>query len=135
MTEGLDNALREMLQERDTLIVRLKYLEQAIGIMQNLGGQGPQGGPPPVYPDQYRGMKLGAALDAYMKARRGFKLPAEKIAEDLKLGGVQAGPQHSLIHDIKLSVRQRRLSMAYDEKTWEVWLTEEANVAPKRRKR
>ena len=45
----------------------------------------------PVQPDEYKGMKVTRALENYLRARRGMRIPLSRAAHDLVAGGVPHG--------------------------------------------
>ena len=80
-------------------IVRLrqeiKELEDHIQrVMRGEDGTGPSTTPdsdnyPDVQVDQYRTMKMGTALQAYLSDRAGLEVPVYRVMQDLTKGGVK----------------------------------------------
>lgn len=113
---------------------------------------------PPVRPDEYKGQRAVSALESYLRARRGMKIPLRKAAADLIAGGADPGQPRGrssdliqrLMHNLKIALPNRSETF-----TWEpvvatkknlpgvpkgkdieilVWLSETADI-PRRRKR
>ena len=78
---------------------------------------------PPVVKNQYAGMKTRYALEPYMKARQGMKIPSEKILEDLAFGGAIMGGSKKKLHmrNLRIAVGNRKKVYEHD-KQWNIWL-------------
>jgi hypothetical protein len=154
--EELLKGKRELEQELKTLnehLVNMEAVERRSGHGQSLDAL------PVVKKDEFRGMRAVDALENYLRARRGFKIPLPRIVADLVEGGVDPGhargkksdPAALVSHTLKIGIPNRK-AFGYhpdsiSEKTGAhvipkgvkdeeitVWLGDAADQ-PKRRKR
>lgn len=131
--DPLAEAEAACMRERAYLITRLQQLDDILAKMRALRSVPravEDGEIPPVAPYQFNGMKISPALDAYLKARRGFKIPIKRVVEDLQMAGADLGgrPQHNL----KITMRWRPDLLEFDPKTWTMWLAETADIPSKK---
>lgn len=114
--EELLKGLREAEQQVKTfkeILSRLDEVEQRSNF--NLSHL------PPVRQNEYRGMRAMDALESYLRARRGFKVPLKRAVEDLLEGGVDPGrsrgkqtePSALISHTLKIGIPNRRSTVAY----------------------
>jgi len=92
---------------------------------------------PSVTPNQYAGMGISAALEAYLKARPGKKIPINQVVEDLLAGGAVLGAKPKrYVQNVKITVRSRPKLAEWD-KDWNVWLAPTASEPkpPRRNKK
>jgi hypothetical protein len=76
---------------------------------------------PPVRSDEYKGMRAMDALEAYLRVRRGFKIPLPIAAADLVEGGCDPGaprgkksdPIALVSHTLKIGVPNRPKLLEY----------------------
>lgn len=140
-SSSIADAEASLVRERDALLARAKQLTDIIAKMREINSvprDVENGDIPSVIVDQYKGMKLSPAFEAYMKARRGFKIPLAKVIEDLKASGVELvtpGSKNSPKQNLKITIHFRPKMFTFDEKTELVWLADTADLPPKKRKR
>jgi len=150
--DRLSLAEDQLVNEMSDLEGRLKTLK---GILENLraarktaaGGQDIR----PVSPEEYRGLRIVDALETYLRARRGIKIPLPRIIEGLVVGGVDPGkprrnrtdPAALISQTIKISLpnndrifawEPKGLLKGVDESTIFVWLAPSADEVKRRKK-
>jgi hypothetical protein len=149
-SDPLASAEAALIQARLSLLARAHELEKAITILRSIRTEPRyvQGEPIPLArPDQYLGYDLSSAFERYMKDRRGFKIPLERVAEDLRIAGVEMttpGSKNKPVQNLKITIRNRPSVFAFQEDTkepvkkkrkWTVWLAPTADLPPKKRNR
>ena len=95
MSEAVE-ALKKQKQEIiDSCTRRVAELDQWIATIQaqemKRGGKGPMLVDIPVRPGQYKGLKAGAALHAYLSERGGGPVEVDRVVKDLIAGGADLG--------------------------------------------
>lgn len=137
----VNEAISLLVRQRDSFLAQAKQIDEIIANLKNIRSVPravENSSIPDVVPDQYKGMKLSPAFEAYMKARRGFKIPLAKVIEDLKASGVELvtpGSKNSPKQNLKITIHFRPKMFTFDEKTELVWLADTADLPPKKRKR
>ncbi len=136
-----------LVEAKDRLMKDCKKLERQIDRYKELIGnidvmiKSVQGDLPPeipaVVPDTYKGMRLGTALEAYLKARGGFKIPFHRAAEDLYIGGADIGDRghgaSGRLHNLRITLPKKATLVEYDEKEELLWLASTAGAMPPKR--
>lgn len=126
---------RAYLEElRDNLLQQANTLSIAIEGMQE-SPMAPE--LPRVSPGQYAGMGISAALEAYLKARPGKRIPIKQVVEDLLAGGAVLGAKPKrYVQNVKITVRSRPKLVEWDE-GWNVCLAPTAHEPkpPRRNKK
>jgi hypothetical protein len=100
--------LRRQQKECEDMIKRLREAKKRI-----MGGVAEI---PPVKPGEYVSMRPVDALEHYLKARRGLRIPLNRAVSDLVAGGVDAGqprgkkndPAALVTHTLKISLPNRK---------------------------
>jgi hypothetical protein len=116
-----DRATIAMLKrKRDVLLSQLQLLDEMISESgsSNATNESSQAvESPPIRPDEFKGKAPAEALRLYMHAHRGQKISLGQVADDLMRGSVHPGkargggkrtPRGTLIHNLKISLKQRR---------------------------
>lgn len=149
-TSNLADVEASIVRERDALQVRLDHLNSILATMQAMRvvpRAVEDGQIPPPTPDQYKGMDVSPAFEAYMKARRGLKIDLKTIERHLLLAGARLKTPNSKnkpIQNLKITIRNRPRLVEFDEdlkepdeakRNWTVWLAETSDIPPKRRNR
>lgn len=105
--------LQRQLQTIEELLSNMEAVERRSGY--NLDHL------PQVRKDEFKGKRTMDALDAYLRARRGFKIPFPRIVADLLEGGVDGGrprgkksdPAALVSHTLKIGIPNRRATFGY----------------------
>jgi hypothetical protein len=111
--EELLKGKRELEQELKTLnehLANMEAVERRSGHSQSLDTL------PIAKKDEFKGMRPIDALENYLRARRGFKIPLPRIVADLVEGGVHPGSNRGKTSDpaelvswtLKISVPSRK---------------------------
>lgn len=158
---GISLAKEHLLTERRELQERLKAIDEILANIEAVERRSAHNlDLPVVRSDEFRGKRAVDALDAYLRARRGFKIPLSRAVADIVAGGVDPGqprgnksdPAALVSHTLKIALPNRRTTFSYEpdgvsKKTGAhvipkgskdediiVWLADTADQ-PKRRKR
>lgn len=124
------------LRERESVVAQLKKIDEILAHMRALRSvpRTSDTDLPPVVPDEYKGLKLSPALEVYLRARAGFKIPIGKVVEDLEIGGADMGGPTRHAHNLKITLSSRYQTFAkWDKDTDTVSLSETATLPPKKR--
>jgi hypothetical protein len=98
--------LEQQLKTIEEILANMEAVEKRSGYGQSLDAL------PVVKPDDFRGKRAGEAVEPYLRARRGFKIPLPRIVADLVEGGADKGenrgkvtdPAKLISHTLKLSL-------------------------------
>jgi hypothetical protein len=129
---SMDVALAGFIRDRDDLVRQVNVLNRIIDNLEAEKANMRQGPPEPptVSEGQYVGMRTGEALASYLRRRAGFKIPINKVFEDLKLGGASlAATPGRERQNLKITVRRSPKLVEKDEH-WNIWLAETATRKP-----
>lgn len=123
----IEEAEAKLLEEKRRLEKKLQYVNQSLESMR-MARNGSNDGLeslPSVKPGQFAAMKTGEALNSYLKARAGFRIPIDQVVQDLLEGGaVMASTPQRNRHNLKITMQRNRRLVKWDE-NWTMWLNEE----------
>lgn len=128
--DSLDDVRRFVKEKRARLVRQIEKLDNFLDSMDT-------DGPRPVIAGQFKGMRVGPALEAYIKARPGHRIPYERAAEDLYIGGAAIGDRGNgasgRLHTLKITLPNKRKIVNFNEEERVLWLADTAgDPLPKR---
>lgn len=90
--DPLAKTLDDLMTERESLAQQIRTID---GIAENIRSammaRRGETGIRPVVPGEFKGLRVIEALEQYMRARQGARIPLSRIVEALMLGDVEPG--------------------------------------------
>jgi hypothetical protein len=111
--------LQTAIESRERLRAELKRVEQIIALstppLNRLEF-------PHVTPGEYVGQRVVTALESYLRARRGLRIPLTRIVQDLMTGGVDPGsprgrnndPARLIAQTVKIALPNKRKTFQWE---------------------
>jgi hypothetical protein len=126
-----------LIRQRDSFLAQARQIDQIISNLRSMGSV-PKAAAidaiPPITTGQYKGMKLSPAFEAYLKERKGFRIPIERVVADLQLAGADmGGPKRPAQQNLKITMQMRKSLVQWEPETWTMWLAPTAEEAPRKR--
>jgi hypothetical protein len=125
--------LQKKATELEEVIKRLRGLSE---------GSGTEPDTRYVILGEYKGHKISLALTLYLRARRGQRIPIDRIVDDLFLAGVDPGksrgnqtPAQALRQNLKITASSNPKRVQWDPKASVMWAADTIDEPPKPRLR
>lgn len=142
LNESLTETIAKLQDEQRILREKDLQLGAIIADLQKLAASQTNADIPAVTTGQYKGMKLGVALESYLKARPGHTIPLVRGVQDLTKGGAYLGKQRagrtleeSHLQNLRIALVNKRALVDWDQTTNTMRLAASASNPPKMRKR
>jgi len=133
-TDEVSEAVTLLLEAKRKLATQMQTIDSALANFRPNGSSHHSLQIDPVTPGQYKGMRMTNALESYLKARPGVKIPIDKVVEDLRIGGAEMGQFKRHRQNLKILMKNRTSLVQWDE-NWTMQLAPTANDPPKPRKK
>lgn len=123
----VDLAEDQLLEGKRLLLKQLAYIDDLLTIIQKKKQQQNSGldSLPDVKDGEFKGARPVHALEIYLRARRGFRIPLSKVVADMVVGGVHPGnprgkqndPAALIAHTLKIGIPNRKHLFDFTPKT------------------